>query len=132
MQHDRQDEQAALKTIQDFLDGIQARDKEAMLRLVLPDGGATLLRNGQPLHMSMRAVIERIEFDAAIEMIESIHDPLVLIDSDIAMAWTPYEFHMNGALHHLGTNIFTLLRRNGRWLISGVADYSRAPNDVPQ
>lgn len=131
MQNDRQDEQAILKTIHDFLDGIQTRDREAMLRQVLPDGGATLLRNGEPLHMSMSGVIERIEFDAAIVMIESIHDHTILIDSDIAMAWTPYEFFMNGVLHHLGTNIFTLLRRNGRWLISGVADYSRPPHDVP-
>jgi len=123
--------EAVLKTVQDFLDGIENRDKEAMLRLVLPDGGATLLRDGQPLHMSMRGVVERIPFDPDQVKVESIHDPVVLIDGDIAMAWTPYEFHIDGQLHHVGTNIISLLRRDGRWLISGVADNWRLPDEQP-
>jgi ketosteroid isomerase-like protein len=123
--------EAVLKTVQDFLDGIEHRDKEAMLRLVLPDGGATLLRDGQPLHMSMRGVVERLPFDSDRVLVESIHDPVVLIDGDIAMAWTPYEFHIDGQLHHVGTNIISLLRRDGHWLISGVADHSRPPDEQP-
>ena len=123
--------QAVLKTVEDFLGGIENRDKEAMLQLVLPEGGATLLRNGQPLHMSMRGVVERLEFDPETVKVESIRDPLILVDGDIAMAWTPYEFHIDGRLHHLGTNIFSLLRRDGRWLISGVADYSAPPEGQP-
>jgi hypothetical protein len=119
--------EAVLKTVTDFMDGIKNRDKEAMLRLILPDGGATLLRDGQTLHMSMRGLVERIPFDTGKVRVESIHDPVVLIDGDIAMAWTPYEFHVDGQLHHVGTNIISLLRRNGHWLISGVADHSRPP-----
>jgi Putative lumazine-binding len=130
MLNDREDEKAVLKTVEDFLDGIRTRDKEAMLRHILPEGGATLLRDGKPLHMSMRGVIERIEFDAAIVKVETIYDPLIRIDRDIALAWTPYKFFNNDVLHHFGTNIFTLLRRDGRWLISGLADYSCPPQDL--
>jgi hypothetical protein len=126
---DAEDEQAVLKTVQDFLDGIENRDKEAMLRLILPEGGATLLRDDKPLHMSMRGVVERLPFDRDHKRVESIHDPMVRIDRDIAMAWTPYKFFLDDVLHHVGTNIFSLLRRDGRWLISGVADYSRPPED---
>ncbi|HVJ51023.1 MAG TPA: nuclear transport factor 2 family protein [Aliidongia sp.] len=126
---DAQDEQAVLKVIQDFLDGIENRDKEAMLRLILPEGGATLLRNGKPLHLSMRGLVDRLPFDRDHKRVESIHDPLIRIDRDIAMAWTPYKFFIDDVLHHEGTNIFNLHRLDGRWLISGAADYSRPPED---
>src|SRR5262249_38691792 len=125
------DEQAVLAIVQRFLGGITSEDKGAMLGAVLPEGGATLLRNGQPLHMNLRGVVERIPFDPRTRMEERIHSPLIKVDRDIAMAWTPYEFFIDGKLDHVGTNIFSLLRHDGKWLISGVADYSRKPTDQP-
>jgi Putative lumazine-binding len=130
MTNDWEDDKAVLNTVESFLDGIRTRDREAMFRHILPEGCATLLRNGKPLHMTLRGVVERIEFDAAIVKVENIHDPVIRIDRDIAMAWTPYQFFYNDMLHHFGTNIFTLLRRDRRWLISGLADYSCSPQDV--
>src|ERR1700744_5095275 len=64
------DEQAVRATVQRFLGGIANRDKEAMLEVVLPDGGATLLRDGQPLYMNLRGVVERIHFDPRTQMEE--------------------------------------------------------------
>jgi hypothetical protein len=123
------DEQAVLKTIQDFLDGFENRDKETMLRLILPNGGATLLRDGQPLYLSMHGVVERLTSDRKEKIVERIYDPLVKIDRDIAMVWTPFKLFADGELHGFGTNIISLLRRNGRWLISGIADYKQTPGD---
>jgi hypothetical protein len=47
------------------------------------------------------------------------------IDGDLAVTWTPYVVLIGGELHHEGTNIFDLLKTEGEWKISGVADTYR-------
>ncbi|KAJ7225119.1 hypothetical protein B0H12DRAFT_277833 [Mycena haematopus] len=123
------DQLAVIAVAEKFLDGIAARDKAGMLSLVLPSGGATLLRNDTPIFTNLVGVVERIPFDHPQEMSEIISaQPTVLVDSDIAMAWTPYEFYFDGVLHHVGTDIWSLLKKDGKWVISGLADNSRAPD----
>jgi hypothetical protein len=55
------------------------------------------------------------------------HRPTILVDRDIAMARTPYEFSIDNVIDHVGTNIWSFAKHNGRWFISGVADNSRKP-----
>jgi hypothetical protein len=57
---------------------------------------------------------------------ERIYDPLVRVDGDIAMVWAPYDFFVDGKLHHWGTNIVSFLKREGSWRISGPADNGRS------
>jgi hypothetical protein len=119
---------AVLDTVQEFMDCISNGNKAAMLALVLPGGGATLSRPPKTLHMNLTAVVERIPFDGSIGQLEErVHDPQVMVDHDIAMVWASYEFFIQGTIHHVGTNIISLLKRDERWLISGVADTSREP-----
>ncbi|KAF8208046.1 hypothetical protein K438DRAFT_1961558 [Mycena galopus ATCC 62051] len=40
---------------------------------------------------------------------------------------TPYEFWMDGTLDHVGTDIWSFVKRDGKWIISGLADNSRKP-----
>ncbi|KAJ7159613.1 hypothetical protein C8R46DRAFT_1194902 [Mycena filopes] len=122
---------AVLAVAETFLSGIRLRDKPLMLAQILPDGGATLLRNGTPLHMSLRAVVERLPFDSPQQLDEPITGtPVVLIDRDIAAAWTPYEFYVDGRLDHVGTDIWSFVKQgDGRWVISGLADNSRKPDE---
>ncbi|KAJ7227600.1 hypothetical protein B0H12DRAFT_1240514 [Mycena haematopus] len=123
------DQVAVIAVAEKFLGGIAARDKEGMLSLILPSGGATLIRNDTPLFMNLTDVVERIPFDHPQEMSEIISaQPTVLVDHEIAMAWTPYEFYFDDVLHHVGTNIWSLLKKDGKWVISGLADNSRAPD----
>ena len=62
------------------------------------------------------AVVERIPFDALQQLEEPIYHPLIRIDHDLAMLWARYDFFIDGALHHVGANIFSLLKRDDRWL----------------
>ncbi|KAJ7150613.1 hypothetical protein C8R46DRAFT_496166 [Mycena filopes] len=118
-----------LAVAETFLSGIRLRDKALMLAQVLPAGGATLLRNGEPLHMTLEAVVERIPLHWPEKMDEYVvGTPVVCVDHDIAMAWTPYEYTMDGALHHVGTNIWSFVKQDGKWIISGVADNVRKPD----
>ncbi|KAJ7844868.1 hypothetical protein B0H14DRAFT_2775648 [Mycena olivaceomarginata] len=123
------DELAVITVAEKFLGGIAKRDKAAMLSLILPSGGATLIRNDAPISITLVGVVERIPFDYPQKMSEIISaQPTVRVDRDIAMAWTPYEFYMDGVLHHVGTNIWSFWKKDGKWVISGLADNSRTPD----
>jgi hypothetical protein len=71
-------------------------------------------------------------------------EPTVLVDHDLAMVWCPYWFRVKGALSHVGTNCFTLMRgdwgggergENGEgegkveWKICGMTDTARVPSE---
>lgn len=95
------DEAAVLNVVNTFLSCIKKRDKALMLSLILPKGGATLLRRGQPLHMSLEDVVNRIPFDSDHPKVldEQAYNTKVIIDHDIAMAWTPYVFYEDDRLN---------------------------------
>jgi hypothetical protein len=49
----------------------------------------------------------------------------VRIDHDLAMVWGRFEFLVDGKLDHCGTDLFNLVREDGKWLIASVADTGR-------
>lgn len=59
------------------------------------------------------ALDERIEFD------------VVKTDGALAIAWTPYQFFLNGNFSHCGVNSFQLVRFNGQWKIQYLIDTRR-------
>jgi len=120
------DEADALRTVQEFSDCIAKGDKASMLTLILPDGGATLCRPPSVMHMNLAAAVGRIPFDGSMGQLEQrIHDTKVMVSDEIAMVWVPNEFYVNGRVAHVGTSIMSLLKVDGKWLISGSVDNSR-------
>lgn len=116
--------QAALASVQGFFDAMARHDQAAMRTWILPDGGMALMRKGKPVQLSLGDFVGRIKPDGH-RIAELIHDPLVKVDDDVAMVWAPYRFMLDGKLHHCGTDAFSLVRMDGRWLIAAVADTSR-------
>jgi len=49
----------------------------------------------------------------------------ILIDGDMAMAWTPYQFFLTGEFSHCGVNLFTLMRVGMEWKILSITDTRR-------
>ena len=49
----------------------------------------------------------------------------ILIDADLAIAWTPYQFYVGDRFSHCGVNQFTLVRVNGVWKIQYLIDTRR-------
>ena len=113
-----------LTPINALLAAVGARDGVAILAQVRPDGSAT-------------AAIERAdgtrtirrqgwaEFAAAVHpgperYAERLFDPAVEVDGDVAMAWSPYVFTVDGRVDHCGADHFDLVRDGGRWRILNV------------
>jgi hypothetical protein len=59
------------------------------------------------------AADERITYDA------------IKVDGPLAMAWTPYQFYLNGRFSHCGANSFQLVRTGGEWKIQYIVDTRR-------
>ena len=120
-----QDEQAVMVPITAMFDGMAKRDAAAIKKPLLPGGGMVLMRDGKPTQMTFDAFADAVGKPGKAQIEERIHDPLVRIDNDLAVVWAPFEFLVDGKVDHCGTDLFNLVRADGKWLIASVADTGR-------
>lgn len=53
-------------------------------------------------------------------VLERTWDVEVRVHGGIATVWTPYDFWLDGRLHHCGVNSFSLVRFDDGWKIAGI------------
>ena len=116
------EEQAVLAPIHAMFDGMSKRDAAAIKAPTLPGGMMVLMRDGKPSQMTFEAFAERVGKPGPKQIEERIHDPLVRIDNDLAVVWAPFDFLVDGKVDHCGTDLFNLVRVDGKWTIASVAD----------
>ena len=119
------DEQAVLAPVTALFDGMAKRDAAAMKKPLMAGGTMVLMRDGKPVQMTFEAFAERVGKPGTTKIEERIHDPLVRIDNDLAVVWAPFEFLVDGKVDHCGTDLFNLVRTDGKWLIASIADTGR-------
>jgi hypothetical protein len=119
------EEQAVLAPITAMFDGMAKRDAAAIQSPTLPGGAMVLMRDGKPTQMTFAAFAEMVAKPTKVQIEEKIHDPLIRVDNDLAVVWAPFVFLRDGKLNHCGTDLFNLVRVNGKWLIASVADTGR-------
>ena len=118
------DEKAVLVPIQAMFDGMAKRDAAAIKASALPGATMVLMHDGKTEQITFEAFGERVG-KGTTQIEERIHDPLMRVDSDLAIVWAPFEFRVNGKVDHCGTDLFNLVRKDGKWLIASVADTGR-------
>lgn len=116
------EEQAVLAPIHAMFDGMSKRDAVAIKEPTLPGGTMVLMRDGKPAQMTFEAFAERVGKPGKTQIEERIHDPLVRVDNDLAVVWAPFDFLVDGKVDHCGTDLFNLVRVDGKWMIASVAD----------
>lgn len=119
------EEQEVLAPIKAMFDGMAKRDAAAIKEPTLPGGTMVLMRDGKPTQMTFEAFADRVGKPGTTQIEERIHDPLIRIDNDLAMVWAPFDFLVDGKVDHCGTDLFNLVRKDGKWLIASVADTGR-------
>ena len=119
------EERAVLAPVKAMFDGMARRDAAAIKEPLLPGGMMVLMLDGKPAQMTFEAFADRVGRPGTTQIEERIHDPLVRIDNDLAMVWAPFEFLIDGKVDHCGTDLFNLVRKDGKWLIASVADTGR-------
>ena len=116
------EEQEVLAPVNAMFAGMANRDAAAIKQPLLPGGVMVLMRDGKPTQMTFDAFAERVGKPGKTQIAERIHDPLIKIDRDLAMVWAPFEFTVDGKVDHCGTDLFNLVRNQGKWMIASVAD----------
>ena len=119
------EEQAVLAPVTAMFDGMTKRDAQAIKKPLLTGGTMVLMRDGKPVQMTFEAFADAVGKPGPLHIEERIHDPLVRIDHDLAVVWAPFEFLVDGKVDHCGTDLFNLVRTDGKWLIASVADTGR-------
>src|SRR5882724_7742510 len=122
---DTTNDQAVLAPIQAMFAGMSARDAAAIKKPTLPGGVMVLMRDGKPTQMTFEDFATRVGKPGKEQIEEKIHDPLIKIDNDLAVVWAPFDFLIDGKIDHCGTDLFNLVRKDGKWLIASVADTGR-------
>lgn len=127
------DEQAVLAPVNALLASFSAGDSAAMSRWVYPDGrvtatGARASGNGLR-QQSWTEFAQRIKPDAAFQ--ETMSDPAVEVDGDVAMVWAPFVVRVAGKVSNCGVDHFDLVRENGTWKIMNLTFSSRTTDCPP-
>ena len=118
------DTQAVLATVQRLLGTLETNDRATLLAVTRPDGGATAAIERPDGSRQVRRT-SWADFAAQLtpgpdRFRETISDPAVEIDGDIAMVWAPYTVTRNGAVDHCGLDHFDLVREGGQWRVLNV------------
>jgi Putative lumazine-binding len=119
------EQQAVLAPVTALFDGMAKRDAQAIKKPLLTGGTMVLMRDGKPTQMTFDAFADRVGTPGTTHIEERIDDPLVRIDHDLAMVWARFEFLVDGKVDHCGTDLFNLVRSDGKWLIASIADTGR-------
>lgn len=118
-------EQEVLAPITAMFDAMAKHDVVAFKKPLLSGGAMVLMRDGKPTQLTFDAFADLISKPGKAPIEERIHDPLVRIDNDLAMVWAPFEFLVDGKVDHCGTDLFNMVRTDGKWLVAGIADTGR-------
>lgn len=116
------DRAVILETVQKFFDSIEFRDKQLLESILVPNSlniSARELDDGE-------AQFNVMSYDEVVSALtrpgrnakERSWDETVLIQGNIAVVWTPYDFHVDGVFSHCGIDSFQLIKQDGQWLIS--------------
>lgn len=121
---------AVLAPIQQLFAAFEAGDSAAMLRVVYPAGRVTTTgvraTSSGLRHMSWTEFAQRVKPDSRFR--ESISDPAIEIDGDIAMVWAPFVVRIAGKVSNCGFDHFDLIRENGVWKVMNLTFSSRVTN----
>lgn len=128
------DNASVLLPIQQLFAAFEAGDSAAMLRLVYPDGRVTATGtrpSGSGLRQqSWAEFAQRVRPDG--RFTETISDPAIEVDGDIAMVWAPFIVRVAGKVTNCGFDHFDLVRENGAWKIMNLTFSSRTSGCPPE
>jgi hypothetical protein len=117
--------------IRDFFSAFHARDSVALREKVSPSIhmqtiGRTASGSDSVITVPFGNFLKSIvRIPDSVRLEERLLSISVLEDGQLAQAWTPYEFWVDGKMSHCGVNAFHLVRERGTWKILHIVDTRR-------
>ncbi|GAB5412816.1 MAG: hypothetical protein Cons2KO_04190 [Congregibacter sp.] len=107
---------AVQATVDRLFDAMRAKDAAALRTLFLPEARLDT--------SDVDAWVQQVSGSSAY-LDEVTYDEIIVVDQDLAMAWTPYTLYVNEVLHHCGVDAFILRMTEGEWKILQLNDTRR-------
>ena len=117
--------------INEMLDAISTHDSTRAANLVVRDGHVMrVFKKRGESNFSFRTnktwIVETGKRTNNVH--ERMWNPIILYRGDLAVAWTTYDFHIEGEFSHCGAETFNLVRIDNKWLVADWA-YTVEPNN---
>ncbi len=120
------DRQAILAAVETIWTAMRTHDS-TLLKTVMPADAqfVSVAKNREGKTVVMRSAAQ--EFISAVgkpgePWNETMVDPEVRIDGEMATVWTYYEFRLGSRFSHCGYDLITLARLDGQWKAVALAD----------
>lgn len=130
------DRDAVSAVVQLAFDAIRDTDADAWRATLLEEGTFTSLsiaddgnQVGYRSFESHLANLDSLEGPTP-AYLERWWDPVIMIEGDIAMVWTPYDFLIDGNFSHAGIDVIVLLRIDDGWKIASIAWTANAKSEL--
>ena len=102
--------------IKEMLVAISTNDIEKARNHVLEEGRVFRVRKDGMSFRSNTDFFKQTE-DQLTDYYERMWDPIIMYRGGLAIAWTTYDFHLNGKFSHCGAESFTLTRIDNKWMV---------------
>jgi ketosteroid isomerase-like protein len=113
-----------IAAVQAWLDAFEANDAAKLASLTHKDGVQFSARY-LPGQERIRVRSNRQDLEEAAtpqpRYTERFWSPTVLVRADLAQFWAPYSFDIDGKRSHCGIDNFTLMRIDGRWVMTNAS-----------
>jgi len=125
------DNDAVRETVESLFDGMNAGDSEKVAATFHPEARLHSAFSREERSMVRSTPIAKFVESMDTEEVlwkEEIFDVEITIDGNMAQAWVPYRFYLNGDLLHCGVNSMHLVKENDNWQIIQLTDSRRKEN----
>ena len=124
---DDADRDAINAVIQKLFDGMRLKDSVAMAEVFAPRAQLTgwkVRPDGTPFlqYLTGEQFINFAMRDNRGAWIERAYSPEFRVDGNLATVWAFYDFQIGDKFSHCGTDAILLLREDGKWRITSIAD----------
>ncbi|SDA71678.1 conserved hypothetical protein [Algoriphagus alkaliphilus] len=124
------EEEQVEAVIKSLFDGMRSKNADQVAASFSKDAlMQTVISKPEGTEVGSNAVADFVKriatTPAETQLDERILDYQIKIDGEMAAAWTPYHFYVNGNFSHCGVNSFQLVKIAGSWKIVYIIDTRR-------
>jgi hypothetical protein len=114
------EEEAVQTTIEKFFTSLNTQDTALMYSVTFREAQLWTINNfSDPAKHRMRFVKDD-QFNPDEVYVERAYSYDIKVHTNLASAWVPYEFSVNGDFSHCGVDIFTLIKTGDKWKITNI------------
>ena len=126
-------ETQVMEAVQQVFDGMRAADPAMVAAVFAENARFAVVRSRDGLsEISTPSVAEWIGAigESGGSWDEQVYDVDIQVDENVASAWVPYTFYLEGVISHCGVNSIELLLNGDHWEITQLSD-TRRSEDCP-